>query len=360
MENETSDTYERFKGISDEMAHTPSEPTPVVESAPAPITTVINVTVDTKSPQFVAVSGELAGAAGVQVWIEQSGLTNVAAMTAARDAAGYDDATFPLPSPPSAKDALSRTAKDWEDRNRDVKRGKNGVFFLSTATVDDTKVEYQESAKLALDADGNLWVTPVNHPNFAEFQATFKSFRENWNTADISAWWVAMVRRLQATPIKSRGSDFFIPPDNVDRYRAISAVIAAGSAHTLPEIAMMRTSGAIQVIYRAVMRDVTESLDAVHAAVTAPIGEGKRGLNSAGLKTRIALCDDLTAKVKAYQLVTGVDMPELLDRAATLRKSLESYGTDAAQRSANWDLDSAPLASEPATVVHSAGIEIEV
>jgi len=354
--NEVSETAARFavmaENLADAEAGHPAEivgdPTPVV------IQEVIMTVPETAA--MVAVAGGTEGA-GALVWLEQAGPTNVADLCAARDAAGLNAESMPLPKAPSAVDALSRTAKAWETSARDVKVGKRGarnrggVYHLATTEVSADGAKYSAAWVLSLAGgdlkveiqtpEGRVDADPTN-PEVIQFRRDFADFRANFASPDITAWFSSMVEKLDATPIKARGTDYFIPPAGLDTFRRWSEVLSL-VGHTVSEIAVMRQAKAIEAVFRAIVREATDTLQEVEDALSAPREAGQRGMNDRGLRTRIQICERAQKKLRAYEEITGMDLSDLHNRASELRGRLMRYDSDAAQRGANLDLESGNL-----------------
>jgi len=264
---------------------------------------------------FVVVRAEDFQTAGAAVWWELDGEVPHQVLEGLGEGLGLDPSK--LPSKPSAEVALRRAMQTAGDRRRMMVRPltKRGAWALVDETRQGEDLTYNVELRARLE-DGQLRLTPDDHPRAAAVAATFDR-AQRWLTAsDISEWLIATARRLKAVPLRDRGGMYFIPQAQLAEWEQVRRALAAVSDHTLYQMAALPTAEVIQAVLDGVEREAQAQI----AEMDRELNEGEMGKRA--LASKAKACTGAAEKVRYYEGLLGRALPALHERLEGLQARL--------------------------------------
>ena len=276
---------------------------------------------------IVAVDSKYAEAAGAIVWWDLSGTV---------DAMDFEDAWFDLGGDetrvakvPAIDVTIQRAARAacrdprllvrplrnfaWDVQAENVQSddaGNEGLKYETAVRIRVTKDEGVKSAAVTSADEANGYFNSLRDSILAESA----KFRAILTPDDISSWLLWVLRdEVQAVSLRRRGGFYFVPQDRIPYWKMVKATLAQVSDHSLSEIPAMRAEDTVAAVLgavRAEAEDVFKELDEYL---------GGEKLSTRGLNSVERRANEVQAKVAKYAELMGQALPDLEQRAVTLK-----------------------------------------
>ena len=118
-------------------------------------------------------------------------------------------------------------------------------------------------------------------------------------------WWTR--RHCHVVALGERGKPYYVAPDRMASYTALSQAIAASGAHTFNSIPAMRSEDAINSVMAACLREVTKKCEAVYVALE----NEDKPLGARALRTKQSELDKLIEKMSSFESLLGPKLEQL-------------------------------------------------
>ena len=203
------------------------------------------------------------------------------------------------------------------------------AILEETVNVGGTPISHRHLCTVRFD-DGPIFLREQATP--AEYEPLIMHIRQNFDRQrgelapeDVSMWLVKIAKLLQAVPLRDTGGIYFVPRPNVDRWQCVAKAIESVSAHQVFQIPAMKNDEAIAAITDA----ITQEAEAAVANVLEKLGD----LGDRALKTRRESCDQLLAKISAYDQLLGVQL-KCRERVEELQQAIAAAALVAGEEAA--------------------------
>jgi hypothetical protein len=280
---------------------------------------------NTKSSNFIVTNTDTAGA--ISYW-RLSGDTTLAKLTQAWQAEGLDAAL--LPSEPSAEVAIRRAVVSQESANRKAFKIKGGDFNGGWGLVEvDTKdghVNTTELIRARWDVGYQIIRTDINTLSVEtskisnEIQAAFRAARVTLASTDIGGWLVKLADGKAATSLRDSGGIYFVPRPNVAFWEQVARAIQAAGEHRVFRIPALHCDEAVEAILDSITREARDAAEEIEAELAARTEES--GIGDRALASRKVRCEKLLDKIRSYETLLGVKLPEIQTRIEGLAGSV--------------------------------------
>jgi hypothetical protein len=106
---------------------------------------------------------------------------------------------------------------------------------------------------------------------------------------------------------------YFVPTDKVPMYRTMAQAIGKASQHRMFEVPALKSDEAVDAILDAVLREADYECTTLETVLDTG-SLGKRAL-----KSKVAVCEAMRAKVAGYEALLGRSMTAVQDRIESLK-----------------------------------------
>jgi hypothetical protein len=310
-------------------------PTNVLAPTPAPVRPAVVMVNEplprtedpTKSRAVVFVKDESETTGLVTLW-QLSGDVSLDRLRPLWVAAGLDESL--LPSYASDTVALTRAAKSLQGQRilvrKDPRPGGGWCVVREHASTSDG-LTFAAGVRV-LVKDGEIVVERETYSEEEtrivgdQVRAAYAHARSSLFTVDVSAWLVKLADKFRAVALVDRGGTYFVPRQEVNRWRAAKAALEGCSSHAVYTFPAMRSADAVKALVEAVGREARSLVESCEGEMAA--GEGI-GLRAA--RNRIVEIDALKTKLAQYEELVGQKMAGTEARLNELRKKLETTQT---------------------------------
>jgi len=280
---------------------------------------------NTKSSNFIVTNTDTAGA--ISYW-RLSGETTLAKLTQAWQAEGLDPKD--LPSEPSAEVALRRAIVAQESATRKAFKIKGGDFNHGWGLVDvittDGHVTTSELIRVRWDAsnqsvvldDSNLTVSSKID---SEIRDAFQAARVTLASTDIGSWLVKLADGKAATSLRDSGGIYFVPRPNVSYWERVARAVQAAGEHRVFRIPALHCDEAVEAILDSITREASDAAEEIEAELVER-ATTEDGIGDRALESRKARCVKLLDKIRSYETLLGVKLPEIQARIEGLAGSV--------------------------------------
>lgn len=266
------------------------------------------------APAIVALDEALPTAGAIVYW-RLSGDVDPAELGHVWRRAGLDPAWLPLP--PQPKVALSRVMREQAGRRtmaRPLEARAGHALVDERAT--GTDLSYSVGLVVRLDEVHRIVCDPPDHKLAPVLRAAYDRALELCTASDIGSWLADIVRRLDGLAMRDHGGIYYIPPAQVDTWRAVVGCLRTVSAHHVFEVPAMRSSEAVAAVLDALDQEATAEVE--KAAADLESGElGERALESRARKLAA-----LEAKMQRYEALLGGGLEALRLRLVAVQGNI--------------------------------------
>lgn len=209
--------------------------------------------------------------------------------------------------------ALQRALQSlYPDRRALVRPLGRGVvgYALVHEDPNGTEMEYQEELRAAL-LNGQLLISPAEHSAREELTTRYREERNFVTASKLGGVLVRAARALSGISLRSRGGFYWIPEQNLEKWRAIAQVVE--DAHGSNRISMMRTTtdeDSVDSVCDSLIAQVQSGL----AQVEEKLATGDLGKR--GLRTQQAEAKELDRLVQKYEKILGRTLDSLRTQTA--------------------------------------------
>lgn len=271
--------------------------------------------------QLVVVAEDSAAAGSVVYWT-LAGKTDFVKLKQSWLAEGLDEDLMPVA--PSAKIALSRAVKIFVEKDLLVRKHPSGGWLLVDEVVQGDTLGYYTGAHIFLDENEKIIVKPsavgANVDTISEMvNNAFNNILAELSTTDISSKLTEIVGDvLHAVPLRPTGGVYFCPQEGTATLTKVQKALADSTECVVFTIPAMRSQAFQTSILNALVNEITSKLTTLLNALNDE-SQGKRAT-----KSRMAECDEISAKVKMYETMLSRSMGDLTARIAELRAKFNS------------------------------------
>lgn len=255
--------------------------------------------------------------AGAIVWWRLSGDTDIKALGEAWGDAGLDKKL--LPSAPSITVALTRACTAQQTAHRLIRALPNQKGW---AVVDETSdkatgtLSYQTVATAKILQGNPMIETGADDKLRANIWASYESSLGRLTVNDVSTWLTGLTQELKAVSLRDTGGVYFIPRDQIDRFRQMAGSLKGVTKHQLFEVPALKTEEAVEAILDAVLNEADREVSTIETELDTS------DLKARALRTRSSKAEALREKVEAYEQLLGRSMGAVKDRIEALKASI--------------------------------------
>jgi len=251
------------------------------------------------------VTAEAAATAGTISYWRLSGTVNMVLLNAAWSRQGLP--LNLLPHPPSDETALSRAVKEEAQKRVLVRplapRGAWAIVREETSA--EIVLRYTTLVTVRTLQGGVAFTregaTPEVHAEITQrITANCARHRGELAPEDIGTWLVKLACAKSGVALRDTGGIYFVPRDHTEFWGKVVTAIESVSNHRVFRIPAMRNSEAIDAITDAVTQEAETIVRQMEAKL--------QGLGDRALATRRKACEELLAKVSAYDALLGVQL----------------------------------------------------
>ena len=214
-----------------------------------------------------------------------------------------------IPEKIENRQALKRALQSMYPEQRALIRPLKGIvgYALVRENADGAEMEYNQEVKALLA--GNLLLTdPPDYHWAPELRARYQDECGFVTAAKLGGALVKACRGLGGIPLRPRGGFYWIPEENMDRWRAVAKV--AEDSHSGNTISVMRTTAdeeSVDAICDALIHEVETNLSQIEEKLDS--GDlGERALTTQKLEVT-----QLDAQVRKFEKILGRTLDSLRD-----------------------------------------------
>jgi len=269
----------------------------------------------TKQVDGLMVVPEHQGRAGAVTWWRLQGDVDYATLERVWVEAGF--AVEDLPSPTSDSVALRRALERYRDSKTLVRPHPTGGFSVVDELYDEESEELDYTTRFTAwidyEAQSLLFDREVDDEIADAIVAAFEEQRGRLSASDLSSWMVRRARALSAVALRDTGGIYFIPEPTAPTWSAFADVVAQVSASRVYELPALKTERAVEALLEAVIAEAAEETRKLEEALDAADEHTARGL-----KGKASRCKAIADKLRLYEDLLGVRMPNISERVTEL------------------------------------------
>ena len=149
-----------------------------------------------------------------------------------------------------------------------------------------------------------------------QIKAMVPTFKGIMTANDVSSWLLHVVRGyVHAVSLRERGGFYFVPRDQMEKWKTVMGCVRAVSDHKLFEIPAMQSEEAVEAILEAVRKEADGQMTDLETYLAGEVST--KGLNAWERTLELT-----QAKMERYAALLGVALPDLESKAETLQGAL--------------------------------------
>lgn len=280
-----------------------------------------------RAPAIVAVDGvENAGA--VVYWRLSGGLDPVELATRWVDADLSEKLLPATPTPVLALGRAMRTLKErrllvrpLETRSERALVRERAVVRNGTNPVRD--LTYSEELRAKLSPVGGIEVEPADHPKAEALRSAYSNALATLSPHDVGGWLVDVVRAWDGVALRDSGGVYYLPPSGAGLWQRARGAIGLASSHVLHTIPALKTADAVAALLDSISAEAASEAEALAEDIGATDDAGALP-GPRALRTRLARCGAVEAKVARYEALLGGGLDAMRERLDSLRAMLSA------------------------------------
>ena len=252
---------------------------------------------------------DLSGPAGLVTWWRLSGTIDLSRLVAVWALESLPDAE--LPSKPTWPTALRRAlAAEYEQPHTLVRTLPAGGYAIVDELFEDADErkapKLQTRFRAWLDKEQNLVVRPpLTDAGIGNLRNQMNAKRNLLDATDVSTWLVQRAALVKAVKLRDTGGIYFVPETHAADWRSFAKVLHEISDSRIFMLPAVKSTEAVEAVIDALRKEAQQASDVL-------AHELEHGdLGGRALKSRSRLCDDMAAKLRAYEQLLDVKLDAL-------------------------------------------------
>jgi hypothetical protein len=268
-------------------------------------------------PDLYAVDGSVKESGSI-TYGTFSGETSNSTLYDAALSAGLDPQH--LPSLPAPSIARRRALDTLKNADRRVEPLDDGGLALVAVDRKDADLDFTVSARVYINDDKDVVIEPFNHVHAEQIRDAYRHAKNTYTAADISAWVIKQMRRLNAVTLRDKGGVYFVPRDKKAEFEKIINTVHACASHKIHRIPAMDSEETVAAVLDAVVTEAAKAAKKMEAELEAMQSAKKEDqLGAQALTNRLERLDGLKRKLESYEKLLGVKMGDIATRLEDVR-----------------------------------------
>lgn len=264
--------------------------------------------------EYIAVPDHFAGAGAITWWTLKGRILYADLQEA------WADMGLPpndCPSAPSCYAALQQAVASTAKGAQFARRWNEWWLVCAESTDEDDRWRGTEVGRVRLrgDFDELEFVMFEDAPPGLEqkVRTLYQEARDSWGPDSLSQWLPLYLHsRCDATLLRRTGGVWYIPPQSLETFRRVQAVLCHRTSHYFAELEVLRTDRAVQDILDGLTHEIEDAIErALEEATTRRRAEH-----------RVTVVQALADKLSRYEEVLQAKSQALADRIETAHRAL--------------------------------------